>query len=100
MTVPALEKEMFIEFDKEIYNDRIRTLINFTVDKFQRTLRSYTLFNLFFFLLITGEIVYFFVHSQFLACMTRQTHKKQKSKKDDKIGKEKFFLHASDLFEI
>lgn len=66
MTIPAVEKEVFIEFDKEFYKERIRTLTNFTVAKFQKILRSYTLFNLFFLLFITGEIVYFFVHLTFL----------------------------------
>src|SRR5262245_34705776 len=62
MTIPAVEKEVFFEFDKELYKDQIRTLINSAVARFQKILRSYTLFNLFFLLLITGEIVYFFVH--------------------------------------
>lgn len=62
MTAPAAEKEIFIEFDKEFYKDRIRTLINFSLARFQKILRSYTVFNLFFLLLITGEIAYFFVH--------------------------------------
>lgn len=62
MTAPAVEKEIFIEFDKEFYKDHIRTLINFNITRFQRILRSYTVFNLLFLLLITGEIVYFFVH--------------------------------------
>jgi tetratricopeptide (TPR) repeat protein len=62
MTIPAVEKEVFFDFDKEFYKDRFRTLINAAVTRFQKILRSYTLFNLFFFLLITGEIVYFFVH--------------------------------------
>src|SRR5579884_1029869 len=66
MTIPAVEKEVFIEFDKEFYKDRIRTLTNFTVARFQKILKSYTLFNLFFLLFITGEIVYFFVHLTFL----------------------------------
>lgn len=62
MTIPVVEKEIFIEFDKEIYKDQIRPLISFTVLKFQKILRSYALFNLFFLLLISGEIIYFFVH--------------------------------------
>lgn len=62
MSVPAIEKEVFSEFDRELYKDQTRTLINSALTRFQKTLRSYTLFNLFFLLLITGEIVYFFVH--------------------------------------
>lgn len=62
MTIPAVEKEVFVDFNKEFYKDRIRALISSTVSKFQRILRSYTLFNVFFFLLIIGEIFYFFLH--------------------------------------
>lgn len=62
MSVPAVEKDVCFEFDNELYKDQIRNLINFAVARFQKILRSYTLFNLFFLLLITGEIAYFFVH--------------------------------------
>lgn len=62
MSTPALENEVFIEFDKEFYTDRIGIFIKPTVVKFQRILKSYTLFNLLFILLITAEIAYFFVH--------------------------------------
>jgi hypothetical protein len=62
MSIPAIEKEVFIEFDKELYKDRIRTLINPAVSKFKKILKTYTLFNLIFLLLIFGEVVYFFFH--------------------------------------
>ncbi len=62
MKTPAVEKEIFIEFDKEFYNNRIRILINPSVIRFQKILKSYTLFNLFFILLISAEISYFFIH--------------------------------------
>lgn len=62
MTIPAVEKEVFIDFDQELYKDRTRNLINSNIARFQKILKSYTLFNLFFLLLISGEIVYFFVH--------------------------------------
>lgn len=62
MTTPAVEKEVFIEFDNEFYKDRIGTLTNPTVARFQKILKSYTFFNLFFILLITAETIYFFVH--------------------------------------
>ena len=62
MTTPAVEKEVFIEFDKEFYKDRVGSLINPSVARFQKILKSYTLFNLFFILLITAEIIYFFVY--------------------------------------
>lgn len=61
MGVSTLEKEFFIDFDKTIYNDQILALINSSKAKFQKILRSFTLFNLFFLLLIISEIVYFFV---------------------------------------
>lgn len=66
MATPAAEKEVLIEFDKELYKDRIGILINPFMSRFQRILKSYTLFNLFFVLLISAEIIYFFVHLTFL----------------------------------
>lgn len=66
MTIPAIEKDIFIEFDKDIYKDHIGILIKPTIARFQSILKSYTIFNLFFFLLIIGEITYFFVHLTFL----------------------------------
>ena len=66
MTTPAVENDVVIEYDKELYKDRIGTLINPILTKFQKILKSYTLFNLFFLILITGEITYFFVHLTFL----------------------------------
>jgi len=62
MTLPVLEKEIFFEFDSELYKDQIGALINSAISRFQKILRSYTIFNTLFYLLITGEIVYFFVH--------------------------------------
>src|ERR1700719_2075663 len=62
MTIPAVNKETFIDFDKELYKDRVKVLIESAILRFQKILRSYTLFNLLFLLLIAGEIVYFFVH--------------------------------------
>lgn len=62
MTTPAVEKEVVIEFDKEFYKGRFGTLINPSVNRFQKILKSYTIFHLLFILLITCEIIYFFVH--------------------------------------
>ena len=67
MNFPALEKEVFIGFDKNLYESSVENLIIPTLAKFQTILRSYTLFNLIFLLLIAGEIAYFFVHLAFLA---------------------------------
>jgi tetratricopeptide (TPR) repeat protein len=62
MTTPALEKQVFLEFDKDVYNDRIENIIKPALSRFQQILRSYTLFNFLFILLIAGEILYFFAH--------------------------------------
>lgn len=62
MSVPAADKDIFFEFDKDFYKDKIQHLINAAKSKFQKTLKSYTIFNLFFLLLIAAEIAYFFVH--------------------------------------
>jgi hypothetical protein len=62
MTTPAVEKEIFIDFDKEIYKNHIENLIIPTLSKFQKILKSHTLFNLFFVLLISAEVIYFFIH--------------------------------------
>ncbi|WP_068471305.1 tetratricopeptide repeat protein [Candidatus Protochlamydia phocaeensis] len=62
MTTPVAEKEVLIEFDKEFYKDRIQSLINPAIHRFQRILKSYTLFNLFFICLLIAEVIYFFVH--------------------------------------
>ena len=62
MTLPALEKEDLFEFDRELYRDQIQSLINSAIARFQKNLKSYTLFNLLFLFFIFGEIAYFFVH--------------------------------------
>ncbi len=62
MTIPAVDKDIFFEFNNDLYNDQIIRLTNSTQHKFKKTLRSYIAFNLFFLLLIAGEILYFFVH--------------------------------------
>lgn len=66
MTAPVIEKETFAEFDKELYKDRIGIYIQPFVSRFHKVLQSYTLFNLFFVLLIAAEILYFFIHLTFL----------------------------------
>lgn len=67
MTFPAVEKEVLIGFDKEFYKNSVRNLIVPSMSKFNAILKSYTLFNLIFLLLIIGEVTYFFVHLTFLA---------------------------------
>lgn len=66
MTSTAQEKEVLHEFNKELYKDRIAILIDPFISRFQSILKSYTLFNLFFTLLISAEVIYFFVHLTFL----------------------------------
>lgn len=62
MTIPAVEKEVFIEFNKEFYQDNIGILLNPTIREFGKILKSYAYFNLFFIALIAAEMIYFFVH--------------------------------------
>lgn len=62
MSIPALEKEIFVEFDKERYKDNVRSLIKPFIFRCQKILKSYLLFNSLFLLLISWEIAYFFVH--------------------------------------
>lgn len=62
MKTPAVEKEVYLDFDRVIYKDHIDNLINFNVSKFRRILKSYTLFHIIFLFLIAIEITYFFTH--------------------------------------
>lgn len=66
MTSTVFENEISLDYDTEIYNERIGALLNPFVAKFQKILKTYTLFNLFFVVMLTSEIVYFFVHLAFL----------------------------------
>ena len=66
MTMPNTEKKIFIDFEKELYNDRLQELITPTLNRFQRILKSYAAFNLFFYSLISIEIVYLLFHISFL----------------------------------
>jgi tetratricopeptide (TPR) repeat protein len=65
MTTPTVQKEVFIEFEKEFYNDQLQLLIKPTSSRFQKILRSYVIFNLIFYSLITLEILYLFFHLTF-----------------------------------
>lgn len=62
MNTPAAEKEVFLEFEKELYNDQLQTLLKPATARFQKILKSYVIFNLFFCSLITIEFAYFFIH--------------------------------------
>jgi tetratricopeptide (TPR) repeat protein len=65
MTAPTIQKEIFIEFEKEFYHEQLEILIKPTSAKFQRILRSYVVFNLFFCSLIFLEILYLLFHLTF-----------------------------------
>ena len=64
--ITSAEKEILIEFDKELYQNPIDQVCLSAVQKFRKILKSYSLFNLLFLLLISGEIAYFFVHLSIL----------------------------------
>jgi hypothetical protein len=61
MNTPV-EKEVYIGFEKEFYNDQLQIIVKPATARFQKILKSYVLFNLFFCSLITIEIAYFFIH--------------------------------------
>lgn len=56
------DKEVFIEFDKEIHADQLHLLIKPILKKFHFILKSYVLFNLLFCSLIVTEILYLSFH--------------------------------------
>lgn len=67
MTTLIAEKDFLVECDEQFYKNRIQALVIPAVKQFQSILKSYALFNLFFFFLLTAEIIYFFAHLTFLA---------------------------------
>lgn len=62
MTIPALDQEIFTSFNKDFYSNSIRSLIDPASSKFRKILKSYTLFNFFFAILIVGELIYILIH--------------------------------------
>jgi len=66
MSTSTIEKETFIEFDKIFFQNKTRQFIHPTIEKTKKTLKRFALFNIFFALLISIELVYFFVHLAFL----------------------------------
>lgn len=64
---PLFDKEIYVNFDQNFYKNSAQKLFKPFLDRFQRVLRSYALFNLMFLLFIFFEITYFFVHLTFLA---------------------------------
>lgn len=67
MSTPSYaEKQDFIDLEKELNKDRIHHLIGPTKHRFQKILKSYAAFNVFFFFLISFELIYLFIHLTFL----------------------------------
>jgi hypothetical protein len=62
-----LEYEEINDHHHEHYKDQIDHFITHYVNAFERVLKSFTLFNAVFILLIVAEIGYFVVHLTFLA---------------------------------
>jgi tetratricopeptide (TPR) repeat protein len=61
-----VEKELRLDFEKEFFNNHLQALIQPTIISFQKTLKSYTIFNVLFIMLISFEIIYFILHLSFL----------------------------------
>lgn len=62
----TIQKEIYVEFDQNFYQNKIRNLIIPTIEQFENRLRRYAFFNFGFIFLISVELVYFFVHLTFL----------------------------------
>ncbi len=62
----TIEKEIYLEFDQDFYQNKIHNLIVPTIEQFENRLKKYALFNFCFVLLILIELIYFFVHLTFL----------------------------------
>lgn len=58
----TIEKEIFVDFDKDFYRNKIQSFIIPTIDQFEKKLKRYVLFNALFIALISIEIIYLFVH--------------------------------------
>lgn len=66
MSSSTIEKEIFLEFDKDFYQNKIRSLIDPTIEEFEKKLKRYAFFNFSFVVLIGLELIYFFFHLAFL----------------------------------
>ena len=66
MTSLNAEKKIFMDFEKELHNDRLQELISPALNRFHRILKSYAAFNFFFYSLISAEIIYLLFHLTFL----------------------------------
>ena len=66
MTNSTIENEIFTDKDKKNFQDQMCYFIQPKIEKFEKVLKKFLLLNLFFALLITIELLYFFVHLTFL----------------------------------
>ncbi len=66
MTNSTVEKEIFANYDSGFLQNRLRLFIHPTIEKFKKTLRTFSLFNVCFAVLISIELIYFFIHLAFL----------------------------------
>lgn len=62
----TIEKEIYLEFDQDFYQNKIHNLLFSTIKNFESCLKKYALFNFAFIFLISVELIYFFVHLTFL----------------------------------
>ncbi len=67
MTTHATKKESLVEFEKDYHHHKLDALIKPTSSEFEKILRSYIVFNIFFFSLIALEILYLLFNLTFLA---------------------------------
>lgn len=58
----AAEREIVIELEPGIYQERIDQFASEFLTRLKRILRGYTAFHLFFLLFLAAEILYFFIH--------------------------------------
>ncbi|MCE2983565.1 MAG: hypothetical protein LW832_08375 [Parachlamydia sp.] len=60
------EREILIQFDKELSQEKAASLIPPAIQQFRRILKINTFFNAFFIVLLAAQIIYFFIHIAFL----------------------------------
>jgi tetratricopeptide (TPR) repeat protein len=65
MKTTAVEKELFPNFEKDFQNNRLQVIIEPSLNRFQKILKSYIAFNALFFILILAELIYFSFHLAF-----------------------------------
>lgn len=66
MTFQTTEKPISIDFENDFYHHRLQPLIPEAIERFNKSLKSYLVFNLTFYFLISIELLYLFIHLTFL----------------------------------